>query len=80
MILVKHEQLEPKIAAIIVAYNPELFIFQKLLLATAHQVYKIFVVDNSTSDKLSDWLKDNAFQNVGYFSTATSCRAVPAGW
>jgi rhamnosyltransferase len=68
MILVKHEQLELKIAAIIVAYNPELLVFQKLLLATAHQVYKIFVVDNSTSDKLPDWLKDNAFQNVGYFS------------
>lgn len=60
--------MDPKIAAIIVAYNPELFIFKKLLHATAHQVYKIFIVDNSTSDKLPNWLKENSLQNVGYFS------------
>lgn len=68
MIMIKQEQIAPKILAIIIAYNPEFFIFKNLLLATTHQVSKIFVIDNSASDNLYDWLKENSFQNVEYFS------------
>jgi rhamnosyltransferase len=60
--------MTPKILAIIVAYNPEFFAFKNLLHATTRQVSNIFVVDNSTSDNLRNWLKENSFQNVGYFS------------
>lgn len=62
-----HEQIKPKVAAIIVTFNPELPVLKKLVLATAPQVSKIFIVDNSSRDNLRNWLKENSFQDVDYF-------------